>query len=166
MKIATRESNKHIAGGLVMLMLVLLDGPAAAPQQGIVGQQAQSIQSTENHPQDPNARTAIKGSGESPSGASYLEGSAPSTPPPPNQSAVASNSGRQEDSTQKPVGTAAAPYERTSGVAASKPAGAVIAPAKQRRARAILIRVGVVVGAGVAIGTVAALSHVSLSRPN
>ncbi len=66
---------------------------------------------------------------------------------------------------QKPVGTAAAPVTRPSGVAGSKPAGAAIAPAKQRRVRRILIRVGILVGAGVAVGTVVALSRGSSSRP-
>lgn len=65
----------------------------------------------------------------------------------------------------KPVGTAAAPYERTAGVAASKPAGAVIAPAKQRRARSLFIKVSIVAGACIAIGTVAGLSHASPSHP-
>lgn len=66
---------------------------------------------------------------------------------------------------RKPVGTAAAPYERTMGVAASRPAGAAIAPAKQRRVRTIFISVGIIVGAGIAVGSVAALSHGSPSRP-
>jgi hypothetical protein len=65
----------------------------------------------------------------------------------------------------KPVGAAAAPPESTMGVAASRPAGAVVAPGKQRRARSILIRVGLIVGAGVALGTVMALSHATPSRP-
>jgi hypothetical protein len=96
--------------------------------------------------------------------------------PEPNPSQAADQSGQsatsqsgseyQQDSAPKPVGTAAAPYEKTTGVAASRPAGAVIAPAKQRRARSILIRVGVIVGAAVAIGTVVALSRASPSRPN
>ena len=64
-----------------------------------------------------------------------------------------------------PVGTAAAPVAKPTGVAASRPAGAVIAPSKQRRAKSIVIRVGIIVGAGVAIGTVAALSRGSSSRP-
>jgi hypothetical protein len=75
------------------------------------------------------------------------------------------NQDQQQNGAAKPVGTAAAPYEATTGVAASRPAGAAIAPAKQRRVRAILISVGVVVGAGIAIGTVAALSHSSPSQP-
>jgi len=75
--------------------------------------------------------------------------------------------GQQSSSkgTQEPVGTAAAGSVETTGVAASNPAGAAIAPAKQRRTRTILIKVGALVGAGVAIGTVAALSSASPSRP-
>ena len=63
-----------------------------------------------------------------------------------------------------PVGTAAAPQEKPAGATATRPAGAVIAPAKQRRARFILIRVGVIAGAAVAIGTVVLLSSASPSR--
>jgi|HubBroStandDraft_2_1064218.scaffolds.fasta_scaffold696235_1 hypothetical protein len=65
-----------------------------------------------------------------------------------------------------PVGTAAAPSEEPVGVVASRPAGAAIAPAKQRRARTILISVALVVGAGIAVGTVVALSHASPSQPH
>ncbi len=72
----------------------------------------------------------------------------------------------QQNNTSKPLGTAAAPYEKTTGVAASKPAGAAIAPAKQKRARSILIRVGVILGVGVAVGTVIALSLESPSQPH
>ncbi|MGH9615941.1 MAG: hypothetical protein ACRD28_04295, partial [Acidobacteriaceae bacterium] len=72
---------------------------------------------------------------------------------------------QQQNNTTQPVGTAAAPYEKTTGIPASMPAGAVIAPAKQRRARSILIRVGLIVGAAVAVGTVVALSKGSPSRP-
>ena len=78
---------------------------------------------------------------------------------------VQENGQSQQNTTTKPLGTAAAPYEKTMGVTASRPAGAVIAPGKQRRIRTILIKVGVIVGAGVAIGTVAALSHGSSSQP-
>jgi hypothetical protein len=70
---------------------------------------------------------------------------------------------QQQD--QEPVGTAAAGGVESTGVAASKPAGAAIAPAKQRRTRSFLIKVSAIVGAGVAIGTVAALSSASPSRP-
>lgn len=73
---------------------------------------------------------------------------------------------QQQSSTPAPVGTAAAPYVKALGVPASRPAGAAIAPAKQRRTRSILIKVGVLLGAGIAIGTVAAASSASPSRPH
>jgi hypothetical protein len=67
--------------------------------------------------------------------------------------------------TAPPQGVAIAPYEKDTGVAASRPAGAVIAPGKQRRRRSILIRVGLILGAAAAIGTVVGLSATSSSRP-
>jgi hypothetical protein len=66
---------------------------------------------------------------------------------------------------QKPVGTAAGPYTKPTGVAGSRPAGAAIAPAKQKRKKALMIRVGLIVGGAVAVGTVAGLSMASSSRP-
>jgi len=65
----------------------------------------------------------------------------------------------------EPLGTAAAESVPTSGVAASRPAGAALAPAKQRRVRSILIAVGAVVGVGVALGATMALSQGSPSKP-
>jgi len=73
---------------------------------------------------------------------------------------------QQPNGSTAPVGTAAAPYEKGVGVAASRPAGAVIAPAKQKRTRSILIRVGLIAAAAVAIGTVVALSSASPSTPH
>jgi len=68
---------------------------------------------------------------------------------------------------QQPSGTAVAPEVQTSGGAASKPAGVAIAPPKQRQIRTWLIRFGFIAGAGVALGTVAALSAASPGRvPN
>jgi hypothetical protein len=87
----------------------------------------------------------------------------PDSPPLGQQPAVP----QQQPQTwpQEPVGTAAAGMVSPAGIAASRPAGAAIAPAKQRRVRTILISVGAVLGAGVAVGTVAALSSASPSRP-
>jgi hypothetical protein len=72
---------------------------------------------------------------------------------------------QQQQTPHEPVGTAAAESVEVTGVAASRPAGAAVAPAKQRRARSILIKVGALVGAGVAIGTTMALSQGSPSKP-
>lgn len=84
----------------------------------------------------------------------------------PQPGTAAAGSDQSQTGVAKPVGTAAAPAEPVTGVAASRPVGAAIAPAKQRRSRAFLIRVGIVVGAAVAVGTVVALTRSSPSRPN
>jgi hypothetical protein len=66
---------------------------------------------------------------------------------------------------KQPTGTAAAQRGPVSGSALSKPAGVAIAPAKQRRVRSILIKMGFIAGAGIALGTVAALSMASPPKP-
>jgi hypothetical protein len=81
------------------------------------------------------------------------------------QSQFSPSTQQNQDSLQKPAGTAAAPAPKITGVAASKPAGAAYAPAKQRRVRMLLIKVGAVVAAGAAVGAVVALSQASPSRP-
>jgi hypothetical protein len=77
-----------------------------------------------------------------------------------------SGSNQTQSGSGNPVGTAAAPAEKSAGVTASRPAGAVIAPAKQHRARSLVIRLAVVAGAAVAVGVVVGLSKASPSRPN
>ena len=104
--------------------------------------------------------------------------------PPPNQSELnqsqlgqgqtnqsqANPASSQQNATnqappQRPVGTAAAEAPNTSGIAASQPAGVAIAPAKQRRARTIIIRTGAIIGAAVAVGAVIALTEATGSKP-
>ena len=69
------------------------------------------------------------------------------------------------DALQQPQGAAAARVLHTTGAAAYQPAGAAIAPAKQRRSRSFLIRMGVLAAAGIAVGSVVALSAASPSKP-
>lgn len=88
------------------------------------------------------------------------------TQPAPSQAAPAqSTPPQQEQAPQKPVGTAAAESPDTSGIAASQPAGVAIAPAKQRRTRTIILKLGAVIGAGVAVGSVVALTAATNSKP-
>lgn len=85
---------------------------------------------------------------------------------PPNAPQVDSQkSDKQDERLQRPVGTAAAEAPKVSGITAAQPAGAAIAPAKQRRVRTIILKVGAIVGAGAAIGTVVALSAATPSKP-
>jgi hypothetical protein len=65
----------------------------------------------------------------------------------------------------EPVGAATAESVPTAGGAAAKPAGIAIAPAKQHQTRSLLFKIGAVVAAGAALGTVYALSHSTSSTP-
>jgi hypothetical protein len=62
-------------------------------------------------------------------------------------------------------GAATAEKVPTAGGSAAKPAGVAIAPAKQHRTRSLLIKFGAVAAAGVAAGTVYALSRGTSSNP-
>jgi hypothetical protein len=65
----------------------------------------------------------------------------------------------------EPVGAAAAEKVPTAGGAASKPAGAAIAPAKQRQTRSLFIKIGAIAAGGLAAGTIYALSHGTSPKP-
>ena len=104
---------------------------------------------------------------------------AQATTPPPNpqqqsssssqssssQSSTSGQAGEAQPSGQKPVGTAAAGSVPATGVAASQPAGNAIAPGKQRRVRSIVLKTGAIIAAGVAVGSVAALTLGTSSKP-
>lgn len=145
-----RSFEVSLRQGLALCLVMLLGVPAFAQQS------APSPQTGATSPQQPAAQEPIPPP-------------APSTSQPAdtNQQLERRPAPTQQPSgNAAPVGTAAAPYEKGVGVAASRPAGVVIAPAKQRRTRSFLIKVGLVVGAAVAIGTVVALSNASPSEPS
>jgi hypothetical protein len=155
---------------VILLVAPFAEAAAALPLRAIGGEKVQTASSVLGQ-----SKGSDNLAGNSAQETSQPDQSLPNNPD-PVRTEVADQDGQvgtvkpapqqAQDGTAKPVGTAAAPYEKTSGVAASRPAGAVIAPAKQRRARSILIRVGVIVGGAAAIGTVVALTHGSRSRPN
>jgi hypothetical protein len=170
MRISRRWARKQIACSLVMLMAASFADAAPAPQQEPgSSQEAQSAPAAQDQAQNNDGPAKKPDSGTTQPEQATPDSPNPVRPQVGNQSGQPgtpqSSSEQEQSGAPKPVGTAAAPYEKTTGVAASRPAGAVIAPAKQRRARSILIRFAVVVGAAVAIGTVVALSHGSPSRP-
>ena len=96
---------------------------------------------------------AQEASGQSQSGQSTDKVSAPS------------NTQGADQKMQRPVGTAAAEAPKVTGITAAQPAGIAIAPAKQKRVRTIVLKVGAIVGAGAAVGTVIALTAATSSRP-
>ena len=149
MKVFSRWLRNKLTGCLILLLVFpLAEASASVAQQAPAGAQPESASSNDGVQQQPgNPSQTVQ---------------PPAAPPASGQSGA----DQQQNGANKPVGTAAAPVETTSGVAASRPAGAVIAPAKQHRARAILIRVSIVVAASVAVGVVVGLSKSSPNRPD
>jgi hypothetical protein len=87
--------------------------------------------------------------------------------PMPARSAPQNQDGRSQsqDSGSVPIGTAGAKAAPPKGAPASRPMGVAIAPAKQKSRRSLLIKVGLVAGACVAVGSAVALSKGSPSKP-
>jgi hypothetical protein len=138
MRISTNWLQRQIARSLIVLLAVPL---LAQTQQPLPSQQDGTSSAGQDQPQKGNHAA------DQPAGTNKATQDVPQTP-------------------SEPVGTAVAPYQKTVGVASSRPAGAVIAPAKQRRAHSLLIKLGLILGGAAAIGTVVALSKASPSRPN
>jgi hypothetical protein len=118
-------------------------------------------------PPDPLQSSSAPSQGGQSSGA---PASAPAQPTPaqpgPAQPAPAQPiQAAPQPATPKPEGTAAAGANPATGVAASQPAGMAIAPAKQHRTRTLVLRTGAILGAGVALGSVIALTQGTSSKP-
>src|SRR5580704_9946346 len=64
-----------------------------------------------------------------------------------------------------PSGAAGAKAATVKGAPVAQPTGAAVAPARQRGHHSLLIKLGVVAGAGIAAGAAVALSERSPSRP-
>lgn len=147
---------REIAFGLAVFIAMPFSGStvALAQQTAPIQQPATGVSSSQSSSQSSDSGQARPG----PQTSSTPDGNQQPDAPRPAQ--VQQNGG-----TPSPVGTAVAPYEKGIGIAASRPAGAVIAPAKQRRTRSFLIKAGLIIGAAVAVGTVVGLSSGSPSRP-
>lgn len=88
----------------------------------------------------------------------------PSTTPPEAPTAQQGQAPATEQPKQ-PLGTAVGQQGVTVGGPASTPAGAAIAPAKQRQYRSLLIKIGAIAAVGAAVGAVMALTRSSPSHP-
>lgn len=157
--------NRVVAFGLVMVLAAPL-GVASAQEQAAPTQRAAN-----GIPPAPPARDAAPVPLQAQDPATQLA-SLPDSPTPvpqntadPQQQSTPQPATQRQSAPSQPMGTAAAPAEPAGGVAASRPAGAAIAPAKQKRTRTLVIRMSLLIGAAVAVGTVVALSSASPSRP-
>jgi hypothetical protein len=154
MTISANWLQRQIAGSLIVLLAVPLVAQTQQPlpnQQEVTSSVGLEQPQTANHAADQPAAKTNQSTPEDSTSVKPLTNNATQDAP---------------QTAPEPVGTAVAPYEKTVGVASSRPAGAVIAPAKQRRAHSLLIKVGLIVAGATAIGTVVALSKASPSRPN
>ncbi len=139
--------------------------PASAQQTTKAADEPQAIASTSaNSAELPDSPGTVV--------ARLAEGAQQNTISAPQQSSAPSSPAQNQSQPsqpqivpQKPVGTATAEAPTTTGIAASQPAGAAIAPAKQHRVRTIVLRTGAIIGAAVAVGTVVALAEATPSKP-
>lgn len=130
--------------------------PSAESAQG--SQVNQSVAASQSEAQLPDSPGAVLAKSQDPGPADASKQSA--TPQVDSQ-----KPDKRDEKLQRPVGTAAAEAPKVSGITGAQPAGAAIAPAKQHRVRTIVLKVGAIVGAGAAIGTVVALSAATPSKP-
>lgn len=64
-----------------------------------------------------------------------------------------------------PSGAAGAKSAKVKGAPVAQPVGAAVAPPRQRGHRSLVIKLGLLAGAGIAIGSAVALSEKSPARP-
>jgi hypothetical protein len=109
-------------------------------------------------------------------GAFLVSSQAPLLGSPPQSSQSGAVDQKQDDSlpdapqsqTQQqptPSGAAGAKAADVKGAPVAQPAGAAVAPVRQRGHRSLLIKIGLIAGAGIAVGAVVALSEKSPARP-
>jgi hypothetical protein len=155
-KISAHLLRREIAIGLIVILAAPFGGSATAfAQQTAPNQQVEGTSSSQQPAQSPDNGNPKPVISTNPGPVNEPQSSVPKTTPAP-----------QESGPQAPLGTAVAPYGKGIGIAASRPAGAVIAPAKQRRTRSFVIKLSVLIGACAAVGTVIALSNASPSQPH
>jgi len=131
------------------LLYVLLGGPQMAQAWAMPQQQTQTVAAntnTEPLPDAPSA-TAQQQSND------------------PQQASNQQGTTTTDKKSNNPVGAAAAEAGVTAGGAASRPAGAAIAPAKQGARRSLLIKIGQIAAGAGALGAVYALSRGTGSTP-
>jgi hypothetical protein len=159
-----------LSGSLQPVMLLAQQTPADAPPAQMQEEQAQpqTAQPEQTAPaqENPDRQDVEDKASQELINRNHLPDSPGATKPQPEQPKAAPTVAQQPvQSAPQPTGTAAAQAGKLSGNAASRPAGAAIAPAKQRQVRSFLIKMGVIAGAGVAIGTVALLSKGTSPKP-
>jgi hypothetical protein len=177
MRITSWLIEKQIAACMVLLLAApVARAKPLSGQETVAGQEAQetpptSAQQGSSSPgattPSPSAETPTSSDTPAPDAetAQNSDQNAPLNTSQAGSGGSQASPAQDESNPAKPVGTAAAPAAKGTGVSGSRVSGAAIAPAKQRRVHTFLIRVAVVVAACVAVGTVVALTHATPSEP-
>jgi cytoskeletal protein RodZ len=161
----------HRIGRFPNLLLVFLLSATLAISAEPIPQGTQSSDQTRSTTQvtdDTNKPQTPEAGGQNASPAiSPINNELPDAPAPaqPVQQGTDSSSVQPQNPSSVPSGAAGAKAPTVRGAPASRTVGAAIAPAKQRQRRSLLIKVGLVAGACVAVGSAFALSKASPSKP-
>jgi len=154
------------------LLLVFLLSTTLAVSAEPLPQDPQPSNPSTNTTQNPSHETStstMPGSSATDSNPSItpITGELPDAPTPvqPVQQSQDGSSIQPQNPGAVPSGAAGAKAPTVRGAPASRTVGAAIAPAKQGQRRSLLIKVGLVAGACVAIGSAFALSKGSPSKP-
>ncbi len=151
---------------ILVIAFTLCGGPQiAAAQQSTSQQNEQQQPAAQNGANQQNVGTSQESATPDPSKGPLKpnEQTLPNAPSATQQQQQTSQ--EQQEPKEAPLGAAAAQAAKTSGGAASKPAGTAIAPAKQHQTRSLLIKVGAIAAGAAAVGIVYALSRGTSSVP-
>lgn len=164
MKVKGLLSTRFLIAGMALILTGIPELAKAAQEPAPASTQVPADATT---PSDQNETTDTTGQEPDSPGTTKAQEqqSAPAAAGTAAPAGQAANPSQSETTPKKPLGTAAAQPLTPSGTAASEPAGVAIAPAKQRRTRSLLIKVGAILAAGAAVGTVYALSSATGSKP-
>jgi hypothetical protein len=157
----TRRFFNVILVGLLSTTLSIFAEPVPQGQQAPAQTQVSQAPGTSAQTQP---TTTTQGN-ESSAGAPSRELPDAPTPAQPVEQNQSEPSGQTQNPAQAPSGAAAAKAAEAKGAPAARPVGSAIAPAKQHERRSLLIKVGLVAGACVAVGSAVALSKASPSKP-
>ncbi len=154
--------------GIPKILLILLLSSAIAVAEPLA-QSTQEVDQTRptQVPDDSNqSKQPIEAQDTSNSAGSAVHPELPDAPA-PAQPVQQSQNGvfQQQNPESVPSGAAGAKAPTVKGTPAARPVGAAIAPAKTRQRRSLFIKVGLIAGACVAVGSAFALSKGSPSKP-
>ena len=158
--------NNGICRLFKIALVVLLSASVSLAAEPFPQDQQQPAQTEPSRPVNDSQQAPPPGSENGTSANSQVAGlpDAPSSVPPAQQKQNDSP-GQTQNPAPVPSGAAGAKAAPAKGAPASRPVGSAIAPAKQKERRSLLIKVGLIAGACVAVGTAVALSKGSPSRP-